>query len=81
MSILGDPNRSCMTARDLAAEHLTAVRAKLRELKALERSLIAFVESCDTSCAGGPGLDCVILEDLGKGMPVRASEHQGRSAT
>jgi DNA-binding transcriptional MerR regulator len=67
VSILGDPNSSCMAARDMAAEQLTTVRAKMRELKALERSLIAFVESCDTSCAGGPGPDCVILEDLGKG--------------
>lgn len=80
MSILGDPNSSGMAARDMAAEHLTVVRAKMRELKALERSLIAFVESCDTSCAGGPGPDCVILEDLGKGVPVGASEHLIRSA-
>jgi MerR family transcriptional regulator, copper efflux regulator len=39
---------------------------KMRELKALERSLVAFVESCNTSCAGGPGPDCVILDDLTK---------------
>lgn len=51
VSILGDPNSSCMAARDMAAERLTAVRAKMRELKALERSLIAVVECCDTSCA------------------------------
>lgn len=81
VSILGDPNSSCMAARDMAAEHLTAVRAKMRELKALERSLVGFVDSCDTSCAGGPGPDCVILEDLGKGRPVGASEHLDRSAT
>jgi hypothetical protein len=57
---------SCMDARDLAAKHLDDVRAKMRELKALERSLVSFVEACDTSCAGGPGPDCVILGDLGK---------------
>jgi hypothetical protein len=34
----------------MAAEHLTALRAKMRELKALERSLVRFVDSCDTSC-------------------------------
>ncbi|MDP3716480.1 MAG: helix-turn-helix domain-containing protein [Acidobacteriota bacterium] len=66
VSITQDPNRSCMAARDMAAEHLTAVRAKMRELKALERSLISFVDSCDASCAGGPGPDCIILEDLAK---------------
>jgi DNA-binding transcriptional MerR regulator len=66
VSLMQDPNSSCMVARDMAAEHLTAVRAKMRELKALERSLISFVKSCDTSCAGGPGPECVILGDLGK---------------
>lgn len=65
-SIVQDPHSSCMQARDMAAEHLAAVRATIRELKALEGSLIAFVKSCDTSCAGGPGPDCVILDDLGK---------------
>jgi DNA-binding transcriptional MerR regulator len=66
VSIIEDPNSSCMAARDMAAKHLEAVRGKMRELKALERSLISFVESCDALCAGGPGPDCVILEDLGK---------------
>lgn len=61
-----DPGRSCLEARDLAREHLAAVRAKLHELKALERSIARFVETCETACAGGPGPECTILEDLGK---------------
>jgi DNA-binding transcriptional MerR regulator len=77
VGIMQDPNSSCMAARDMAAEHLAAVRVKMRELKALERSLVAFVESCDTSCAGGPGPDCVILDDLAKSP---ASERQGSMA-
>jgi DNA-binding transcriptional MerR regulator len=64
VALLEDRKRSCMEARDLAHEHLAEVRAKLRELRALERSLAGFVTSCDTSCAGGPAADCVILEDL-----------------
>jgi DNA-binding transcriptional MerR regulator len=76
MAIVHDPTSSCMDARDMAAEHLTAVRAKMRELKALERSLIAFVESCDTSCAGGPGPECVILDDLTK--PTTSDRHRSR---
>jgi DNA-binding transcriptional MerR regulator len=63
-SLMQDRDRSCTEARDLAQEHLMAVRAKLVELKALERSIAGFVISCDASCAGGPGPDCVILEDL-----------------
>src|SRR5215469_10386886 len=59
-----DPARSCIEARDAAQEQLATVRAKLAELKALERTLFSFVISCDATCAGGPGPDCVILEDL-----------------
>jgi DNA-binding transcriptional MerR regulator len=64
VGLLEDRQRSCMHARDLAQQHLTVVRAKLDELKALERSIAAFVKTCDTSCAGGPGPDCTILVDL-----------------
>ena len=76
VAIVQDPNSSCMDARDMAAEHLTTVRAKMRELKALEKSLIAFVTSCETSCAGGPGPDCVILDDLTK--PRTSDRHRAR---
>ena len=66
VALVQDRERSCMDARDLAQEHLTAVRAKLSELKALERSIAGFIATCDASCAGGPGPDCAILEDLAK---------------
>ena len=48
------------------------VRAKIVELKALERSILGFVISCDSTCAGGPGPDCAILDDLSK-APTRAA--------
>jgi DNA-binding transcriptional MerR regulator len=67
VALMQDPTSSCSHARDLAQDQLVAVRAKLAELKALERSIAAFVTSCDTSCAGGAGPDCVILGDLSKG--------------
>ena len=66
VALLQDPASLCVDARDLAQQHLVAVRAKLAELKALERSIAAFVTSCDASCSGGRGPDCVILEDLSK---------------
>jgi DNA-binding transcriptional MerR regulator len=81
VALLEDRTRSCMDARDLAREHLAAVRTKLRDLRALERSMAGFVASCDTSCAGGPGPDCVILEDLcvapigHRGGPRRQPRH------
>jgi hypothetical protein len=40
------------------------LRAKLAELKALQRSIAGFVANCDASCAGGPGPDYVIPDDL-----------------
>ena len=66
VALVQDPRSSCMHARDLAQEHLAAVRAKLAELKALERSIAAFVAQCEASCAGGPGPDCVVLDDLSR---------------
>jgi DNA-binding transcriptional MerR regulator len=81
VALVQDPQSSCMQARDLAQEHLAAVRAKLIELKALERSIAAFVTSCDASCAGGPGPDCVILDDLSKGCGNASAVPKGRRST
>ncbi|MFN3508520.1 MAG: MerR family transcriptional regulator [Allorhizobium sp.] len=64
-SLVQDRSRSCFEARDLAQEHLKEVRVKLKELRELEKSIAGFVDSCNVACAGGPGPDCVILEDLG----------------
>ena len=64
VALVDDPASRCLDARDLAAAHLETVQAKRRELEALERSLASFVTACETSCAGGPGPDCVILGDL-----------------
>ncbi len=57
-------DRPCAEARDVAADHLAVVRAKLAELHALESSLATLVTDCDAACAGGPGSACVILEDF-----------------
>jgi|SRR3954471_12693900 DNA-binding transcriptional MerR regulator len=78
IALVQDSASPCVQARDLAQEHLTAVRAKLAELKALERSLAAFVTDCDASCAGGAGSDCVILDDLSKGPTKACGASAGR---
>lgn len=78
VALVQDPTLSCVHARDLAQEHLTAVRAKLAELKALERSIAAFVTNCEASCAGGPGPDCVILDDLSKARKQTPGTTAGR---
>lgn len=71
VALMQDRKRSCMEARDMAQGHLDVVRVKLEELKALERTIAGFVESCDASCAGGPGPDCVILGDLAQSPPLQ----------
>lgn len=64
VGLIDDDGRPCFEARDLAQDHLHAVRAKLKELKALERSIADFVATCDVACAGGPGPDCEVLKDM-----------------
>ena len=64
VELMQDRSRDCVAARDMAQTHLDDVRAKLRELRSLESALAGFVQSCETSCSGGPGPDCVILQDL-----------------
>ena len=48
VALAQDRDRSCTEARALAREHLEAVRAKLIELKALERNIAHFVACCQT---------------------------------
>lgn len=81
LALLQDPASCCTSARDLAATHLATVRAKLAELKALERSIAAFVVGCDTSCVGGPSPDCVILDDLSQGRGKPAPDRRRASAS
>ena len=64
VDLVENADRSCVEARDLARENLTAVRQKLKELKRLEGSLAQLVVDCEAACVGGPGPSCVILEDL-----------------
>lgn len=64
VALIEDTARSCTDVREIAHAHLGAVRAKLAELRALERDMARFVERCDTECVGGPGPSCVPLAEL-----------------
>ena len=64
LTLMQDGKRSCVEARDLAALHLASVRAKLDELRNLEKSIAGLVKRCESSCVGGPAPDCSVLEDL-----------------
>lgn len=65
VSLAASEQRDCFETLDIAQAHLKAVRAKLAELRALERSLARFAKSCSEMCAGGPAARCTILRDLG----------------
>ncbi len=58
------PDKDCLEVGNIAKAHLGEVRDKLAELRALEKSLAAFAAQCDSACAGGPGRDCVVFDNL-----------------
>ena len=58
VSLMRDRDRSCGAARELAQHHLEALRTKIVELKALERTITELVQSCDASRANAPGRSC-----------------------
>lgn len=62
--------RDCVEARAIAQVHLTAVRAKMAELRRLDRSLSRYVRACSEGCAGGPAPNCNILTDLRQSVPA-----------
>jgi MerR family transcriptional regulator, copper efflux regulator len=64
--LMQDSKRSCMGARDLAEAHLTAVREKLLEPRALEHSIAEFIETADATCPGGSGADCAVAQRPGR---------------
>lgn len=55
---------SCAQAREIAAAHLTDVRAKLDDLRKLETILTDTVGQCDRQCCGDSAPLCPVLEML-----------------
>ncbi len=73
VSLAASEQRDCFETLDIAQAHLKTVRAKLAELRALERSLARFAKSCSEMCAGGPAARCTILRDLGSARSAVAA--------
>jgi DNA-binding transcriptional MerR regulator len=78
VSLFEDGDRSCVEVRDMAQEHLDVVRVKMEEVRQLEASLAALVDSCTEACSGGATRDCVIIEDL---LAPEQKRPQGSSAS
>lgn len=64
VSLSQSQERDCVEALEIARARLAAVRAKMDELRVLERSLAQFVQGCADQCAGGPAARCSILNDM-----------------
>lgn len=58
------PTLPCKEVRDLAAEQLQAVQARLTELQTLEALLQAAIRGCDATCSDGCAPDCSIVAEL-----------------
>ena len=64
VSLSRNTERDCFETLEIAKAHLAAVRAKMAQLRRLDRSLTRFVRSCTDTCAGGPAAQCSIFKDL-----------------
>lgn len=73
VSLSQSQERDCVETLEIAQAQLKAVRAKLSELRTLERSLARFAQSCSERCAGGPAAQCSILKDMAS-PPAAASK-------
>lgn len=56
------PDRPCDEANRIAAEQLSAVRARIRQLRKLEKDLLRISQSC---AGGHPVADCNVLKSFG----------------
>jgi MerR family transcriptional regulator, mercuric resistance operon regulatory protein len=59
----------CAEVRDVAADHLGDVRAKIADLKKMERTLAMAVSRCE----GGERAGCPVIEALSSGATARSS--------
>lgn len=80
VSLFENGDRACIEVRDLAQEHLNAVRTKIAEFRQLETNLAAFVESCDSACCGGTANDCTIIENLSSAASATSNGCGGGSS-
>lgn len=60
LSLYRDKRRSSAAVREAAKRHIDGIRAKMAELKEMERTLSALVEACH----GDERPDCPILDEL-----------------
>ena len=66
LELYRDKGRASSEVREAALSHVAAIRAKIRELRSMERTLSDLIEQC----AGDGRPDCPIIEELsGERLP------------
>lgn len=58
---------ACAEARDLAEAHLGAIAKRIADLRALQRTLAAYVADCSAKCEKGVVPDCGLAAGLLRG--------------
>lgn len=56
--------RGCRHSRDLAAQRVTEIAAKVKELRALETTLKKLVNTCEETCINGTAQDCATFAQM-----------------
>jgi MerR family transcriptional regulator, mercuric resistance operon regulatory protein len=64
LALAGQGGGSCGEVRDIAAQHLADIRAKLEDLRKLERILTSTVAECDSHCETTSAPVCPVIEVL-----------------
>lgn len=64
---------ACADARDLAARHLAGVRARIRDLRAMEAALAATLRRCDS----GGAAPCPLIAALSDDAPEEGAPRPG----
>ena len=67
LALYRDRERASADVRAAAQHHIAEIRAKIAELRMMERTLAALVDAC----AGGARPDCPILEGLAGPEPTK----------
>lgn len=69
LNLYRDRSRASAEVRQVAADHIKVIRAKIDELKSMERTLCALIEQCH----GDDRPDCPVLDEL-SGEEARAAK-------
>jgi len=64
LELYRDTGRASSEVRAMAADHIEAIRAKVRELRSMEKALSHLIDRC----AGDARPDCPILDELSRGQ-------------